>query len=887
MDLRCRLEHNERDWLREKAELLERFDTERRKWESQLKDMRRKIEELYCEVRVKREGIRLDGGRQDNDDDMLHLSTHSTSTGSSLLSDHSGSEPLSNSSQSDPNRHQPLPGFDHNSNISDGECGVRGYQHSTYSQGNSLGDPNVGGQFAQDDHLQPELVDELRSRNLWQKDSKATDSKEVMDMAELEAFFQGASGRGGLQRNDSVSKENEKESPVWTELSYCSDKKKNNTALNAALKEIARVSKELCSYQDQIRKKTGDKRNQSEEKEILLGHKTRLEVDEAPCDLNEIYDDFRALERENWISLTPDNTWQAKSGPVESLRSNSADPDSYRDKFSEMDTEAPPIPPRTSSWNLSTPSNLDTELHIPESPVATTRKCHSPCVLVDKKCNSPSIVRKFEAMLQENEGKVLIDGVVASCPVPTSSNCNVGCCHNRWSCDVSKFSNTKLSTYGTVQKSFSEVNILTAGKGLRSDYNLGAGNVKSAEGHHTPLVVKEIPVDLLMSSLEIPPAIPNLQGSKRNIMLELKTAEFNRTLFQAEMGHGVAERDSFTLTDASSVGFQPVSSTVCAADEVLPPRDAKFDLQPQCGEDTSGITSEHPEVTLLHSKIQNPEVQLRRTRSGHEGQEIRAKQKVLSDLSPEQSELETSEATMPISQSPTDHSEVKHKVRTASSPSRKTQQRAATDALFSEPGCPANTQPAQSMDGSSSKDETPHGGRPHSAKVSGSPQQLSAENKSRETTQPGHQAQPKQVSATPSQFDSSRLGPRVMNDHPWKPLTLAAYPRPEGSRSNYGAVERILKNYESAVRAQQNQNQRNQLTPSPDLSLRQKDNITELDMLDMDPLPLPATPRHTQSSHSSQSHTTQAQLSSHSAMGRNVKEMKLAVQGQEDYRWNT
>lgn len=31
-------------------------------------------------------------------------------------------------------------------------------------------------------------------------------------------------------------------------------------SLSQALKEIARVSEELCSYQDEIRKKSGDKR---------------------------------------------------------------------------------------------------------------------------------------------------------------------------------------------------------------------------------------------------------------------------------------------------------------------------------------------------------------------------------------------------------------------------------------------------------------------------------------------------------------------------------------------------------------------------------------------------------------------------------------------------
>lgn len=588
---------------------------------------------------------------------------------------------------------------------------------------------------------------------------------------------------------------------------------------------------------------------------MLFGNdKTRLEVDEAPCDLSQIYDDLRALGREKWITLSPDNTWQADRGPSKSWKANSADPDNYRETqtspgvLSEIDTTGPPIPPRTSSWNLSSPTHPDTELHIPESPVTTVRRCHSPCVLVDRKCGSPSIVRKFGAMLQENEGKVLIDGVVASCSVPANSKCNMGCCHNRWSCDASKFTNSKLSTYGTVQKSFSEVNILSAGKDMRSDYCPG---VKSPE-LQMPQVVKELPLDLLLSSLEIPPAAPNLQGSKRNIMLEQKTAEFNRTLFQAEMGRGVKEQDSVTVTDACSVGCQPVFSANCASDDV-----------------TTSVMGVHPEVTLSlstsNSTIQNPEVQPRQMRCGPEGQEVRTKQ----DLSSEQPQSGLREATTITSQSPAHHSEVKHRVQTASSPSRKTQCRAATEALFSEP---PNTQPGQNVDGSSSKTENPHGAKPQPARVS--LQQPSAESKQRQMTQTGHQAQLKHAPVQPSQSESSRPGPRIMNDHPWKALTLAAYPRPEGSRSNYGAVERILKNYESAARAQQNQP--NEKAPSPNISIRQEKNITELDMLDMDPLPLPPTLRHTQTSHTSQTHTTHAQLSSHSVIG--VKEVHLTVQ---------
>uniref|UniRef100_A0A3Q2VGA5 MTCL family member 3a n=1 Tax=Haplochromis burtoni TaxID=8153 RepID=A0A3Q2VGA5_HAPBU len=702
MDLRSRMEHSERDWLREKAELLERFDVERREWESQLKDMQKKIEELYCEVRTKRAGPGLDSGRPDVHSDAVHrLSIRSTSTGSSLLSDNSHSEPLSSSSQSEPNRHPSLPGLYHNRSIS-------------------------------------------------------------------------------------------------------------------ALKEIARVSEELCSYQDEIRKKNGDK------------------------------------------SLH----FVLKKGLSESWTTNNTDPDGYTNTqtshgvHSEMDTAAPPIPPRTSSWNLSTPTHPDTELHIPESPISTVKKCHSPCALVDRKCSSPSIVRKFGAMLQENEGKVFVDGVVASCSVPANSNCNMACCHNRWSCDTSKFTNSKLSTYGSVQKSFSESNIRTARKDLCSDYCPGVGNLKVAEAQ-TPPTVRELPVELLLSS----PVSPNLQGSRRNIMLEQKTAEFNRTLFQAEMGRGVDGEDSLNATNTSSVGFQPVHTE----SDVLPSKETKF--EPHFTDATSSIMGVHPEATVSESAIQNPEVQPRSVRCTTKPEEAIIKQEPLSVFSTVPPQAVLREASVP-SHNPAHHCEVKHKVRTASSPSKKTQHRGATEGLFSEPVLPASTQPAQPVDDSSSKKENPHEAKAQPVRAAVSLQQLSAENKQRQTAQPRH------VSGSSCQSDSSRPGLRIMNDHPWKPLTLAAYPRPEGSRSNYGAVERILKNYESAARAQLNQQNEMHSNSNPFFSAAHEKNATELDMLNVNPLPLPLTLRHTQSA--PVMHPSHAQLSSHSASG--VKEIQLVVQ---------
>lgn len=46
MDLRKQLENTERNWNKEKMELLERFDNERKEWECQWKVMQKKIEEV-------------------------------------------------------------------------------------------------------------------------------------------------------------------------------------------------------------------------------------------------------------------------------------------------------------------------------------------------------------------------------------------------------------------------------------------------------------------------------------------------------------------------------------------------------------------------------------------------------------------------------------------------------------------------------------------------------------------------------------------------------------------------------------------------------------------------------------------------------------------------
>ncbi|KAG7455476.1 hypothetical protein MATL_G00257170 [Megalops atlanticus] len=54
LDLRWRLQHGEKRWSRERAELLERFDRERQDWDWHLRELHRKMERLQRELNVRR-----------------------------------------------------------------------------------------------------------------------------------------------------------------------------------------------------------------------------------------------------------------------------------------------------------------------------------------------------------------------------------------------------------------------------------------------------------------------------------------------------------------------------------------------------------------------------------------------------------------------------------------------------------------------------------------------------------------------------------------------------------------------------------------------------------------------------------------------------------------
>lgn len=179
-------------------------------------------------MRAKREGTGL-GIRRQNDNDVAHrLSVHSTSTGSSLLSNNSRSEPLSSSSQSEPVRRSPLGPFAGIRNIS--VLGVTESHHSACFQGDSLLEYiNACDQFTPNDCSQHKPEASSRHSVPVSKDT---------DTAEFDAVGHRAPG-SGLSRMSAAEDGEEHvcvsppESPLWLEGSYRSDQKKNVTALNA------------------------------------------------------------------------------------------------------------------------------------------------------------------------------------------------------------------------------------------------------------------------------------------------------------------------------------------------------------------------------------------------------------------------------------------------------------------------------------------------------------------------------------------------------------------------------------------------------------------------------------------------------------------------------
>lgn len=644
MDLRCRLENSERGWMKEKSELLERFESERKEWENQLMDMQRKIEELYSEVKAHRTGISL---RPITDGQIaLRLSSCSASTLSSAVT-----------------------------NPSDGQSFE--YSEPLTQQSNASID-------SQQSQLSRNASESSELCNNDQIEEQSVAEQQAIDTADLEEILESClkekvGKKSWLTGQDVLLNPFRRFQSM--EISCGSDKKKNNTSLNAALNEIARASEELCSYQDEKRKLADIKRSRSEsaffqrETELVERVKDHLEMEDTVLYLKNMSEDLKSIDEQYWMN------WECCNMHISD------------DKPKQEDIrQAPPIPIRSTSWYISSPSASELE-----SSVTEQRSGTHP----DRKYTSPAIVRKFEAMLQENEGKILTDSGNTACIVPTDINC----CQSRWSCDASRFGSNKSSRDIPVKRCLSNADIADADHSVNQSDAENLNDLKSAS-HLTNI-----------SSLDSP----------KNERLEQKTAEFNRTLFQAGMG----------LRCDEDIGMN--APTDCSPSLI--------------SEDTftdSPLSYVEDNLELSDLVQPCPEDKGRKTETKDRFSMPLSLQQECGEIKPLQTER--------------------------------------TTPILSDKQCKSASSP---------------------------------------------QIQTERVQEDKKSTCSTRS--RILDENPWKPSTLAAYPRPVESRSNYGAVERILKSYEE--RSQQ---------PSPG---KKEDLMDLLEMLDKRPEPestqrLTHTPHH-------------------------------------------
>ncbi|XP_037541311.1 uncharacterized protein LOC119418130 [Nematolebias whitei] len=218
--------------------------------------------------------------------------------------------------------------------------------------------------------------------------------------------------------------------------------RKNNRARHVHFSDVVKVNQDISAYQDKGRTRCGNNRLQQE-----------------PC-----VGSFEESEnRKNRVS-------HMKSAPC---RESSP--------IKENTVAKPPVGQRDAS---AAQARLQFPATAAESP-SLDRKSFSQGVLGDRKCHSPSVLKKFGAMLQENEGKLLTDSGVVTHQGPEAKCSTPGC--QRRALGVTGGA-SKAPMRVPNQKCQAESDALTASVELSQDWSSGLDcrhNYKEQRGGHS------------------------------------------------------------------------------------------------------------------------------------------------------------------------------------------------------------------------------------------------------------------------------------------------------------------------------------------------------------------------------------------------------------------
>ncbi|KAF1663099.1 hypothetical protein FQA23_0001830, partial [Aptenodytes patagonicus] len=476
MDLPKQLENTERNWNKEKMELLERFDNERKEWECQWKVMQKKIEEtvllvfqLYQEVKLRRESNMNVHDNKAIQSKMLQLSMHSPTSGES-------------------------------------DTVELNYQH------------NVANDRMEKGSLLSKAGHECKETR-----AKSRNNTLLMDNLTFENLE---------EPEDSLSVKTSKKNAK----NYIGD-------LNVALKELARVSEELCSYQEEIRKKSNHRRMKSlpflgefEETEntVILPEMNHVSSNESQTSVA-----FETEEHNNRKNL------MSSTKALKDMSSGGLTGDSGTDFRPWQKKEAPPVPPRSTSRHLT--NSLSAVVQLCEAPIrdpGIKSNCKARDCRSGRKLMNPSPINQNEtAAACANEQAVKCPVMVTAAIPVTKNECNVptSFCHNTWAYDVGKLGKDNKSEPSplSAQKSCSDGNMAQSNKMHQKQ------NPKS---HSSPYYSNDFYAPATLHNDLLEDSRYTLRKTQRNETLAAKIDEFNRTVFHTDKRNNALQENQVPRT---------------------------------------------------------------------------------------------------------------------------------------------------------------------------------------------------------------------------------------------------------------------------------------------------------------------------------------------------
>ncbi|XP_029800865.1 uncharacterized protein KIAA0408 homolog [Suricata suricatta] len=454
MDLHKQWENTETNWHKEKMELLDQFDNERKEWESQWKIMQKKIEELCHEVKLR---------RKINMNERAKILDHDR--------EKAIQDKVVETSPNYPNLRQ---------------CEFTGVNHRDGLEKESKTEQSL-----------------LCEGNQMCKEQKTTKKSKVGFMDPLATDNQKAYEACPGLRTSKV------------EGRSCSG------TLNTALEELAKVSEELCSFQEEIRKRSNHRRMKSDSflqempNVIHMPHRDHMIKDGQgilPIDLEK-------EKQKNTKNLSCSNV----------LQSNCM-------KKCEFDTidlqrnEIPPVPPpRSTSRNF--PSSYSEQAHESLKESLDHNGHMAQEGQSERDCSPDFLLRHNEmSILCLNEGKTLKDGIMFPSLAPKTKIDNQHPCDENvglsmWSYDTGISANSSPSTLW-FQKTCSTPNKAKCEKVIPDHPDKSHPDLHIISSNYSSSVTE--------SSGSLRSFNCGLKRTTRNEKLAAKTDEFNRVVFRTD-----------------------------------------------------------------------------------------------------------------------------------------------------------------------------------------------------------------------------------------------------------------------------------------------------------------------------------------------------------------